>query len=80
MFRYGGEEFVIIAQDKSREEVLQLAENIRARVESLQWKENIVTTLSIGVAHSDDNKSNTLKKADEKLYVSKKTGKNKVTS
>lgn len=80
LFRYGGEEFVIIAQDKSREEVLQLAENIRARVESLQWKENIVTTLSIGVAHSDDNKSNTLKKADEKLYVSKKTGKNKVTS
>ena len=80
LFRYGGEEFVIISQDKSREEVLQLAENIRARVEFLHWKEDIVTTLSIGVAHSDDKGSNTFKKADEKLYVSKKTGKNKVTS
>ena len=80
LFRYGGEEFVVIVQDKSREEVLQLAENIRAKVESLHWKEDIVTTLSIGVAHSDANGSNTFKKADEKLYVSKKTGKNKVTS
>ena len=80
LFRYGGEEFVVIVQDKSREDVLQLAENIRAKVESLHWKEDIVTTLSIGVAHSDANGSNTFKKADEKLYVSKKTGKNKVTS
>lgn len=79
LFRYGGEEFVIIVQDKSREDVLQLAENIRARVESLSWKENIVTTVSIGVAYSDIDGSNTLNKADKKLYISKKTGKNKVT-
>lgn len=80
LFRYGGEEFVIIVKDKSRQDVLQLAENIRSKIESLCWKEDIVTTASIGVAYSDTDGSNTFNKADEKLYISKKTGKNKITA
>lgn len=79
LFRYGGEEFVAIVEDKSREEVLELAEAIRRKVESLHWEEDIVTTVSIGVAYSENEGRNILKKADEKLYISKRTGKNKVT-
>lgn len=79
LFRYGGEEFIIIVEDTSRENVLQLAEKIRARVEALTWKEDIVTTLSIGVAYSDSDGDNIVNKADERLYISKNTGKNKVT-
>lgn len=79
LFRYGGEEFIVIVKDKSKDDVLELAEKIRAKVQSLTWRENIVTTLSIGVAYSDIDGNNTLNKADENLYVSKKTGKNKVT-
>lgn len=80
LFRYGGEEFVVIVKDKSRQDVLQLAENIRARIESLSWKEDIITTVSIGIAHSDIDGNDILNKADEKLYISKKTGKNKITT
>lgn len=80
LFRYGGEEFVVIVKDKSRQDVLQLAENIRSTIESLCWEEDIVTTASIGVAYSDTDGSNTFNKADEKLYISKKMGKNKITA
>ncbi|MTQ02883.1 diguanylate cyclase, partial [Turicibacter sanguinis] len=79
MFRYGGEEFVIIIEDSSRENVLQLAENIRFKIESLSWKEDMTTTVSMGVAYSKVEGNNVLNKADENLYISKSNGKNRVT-
>lgn len=69
---------IIDARIAIMENDLELAERIRAKVQSLSWKENIVTTLSMGVAYSDIDGNNTLNKADEKLYISKNR-KNKVT-
>lgn len=79
LFRYGGEEFVIIIEDSSRENVLQLAENIRFKIESLSWKEDMTTTVSMGVAYSKVEGNNVLNKADENLYISKSNGKNRIT-
>lgn len=79
LFRYGGEEFVIIIEDSSREDVLQLAENIRFKIQSLSWKEDMTTTVSMGVAYSEVEGNNVLNKADENLYLSKSNGKNRVT-
>ncbi|MGF7045772.1 diguanylate cyclase (GGDEF)-like protein [Paenibacillus sp. DS2015] len=74
--RYGGEELVAALVDK-RAKVSQVAESIRARVEG----ETIVT---ISVGHSSLRKNITadelITQADQAMYRSKTTGKNKVSS
>lgn len=73
--RYGGEELVAAIVDK-RARVSQVAENIRARVDS----ETIVT---ISVGYSSLRKNVTadelVSQADQAMYRSKTTGKNKVS-
>jgi two-component system cell cycle response regulator len=73
--RYGGEELIAVLVDK-RARVSLIAERIRARVES----ESIVT---ISVGHSSLRKNVTaielISQADQAMYQSKTTGKNKVS-
>lgn len=76
--RYGGEEFVVAVPNKTKDEVIEYSQNIRKIVEQITWEENVKVTLSIGVALSSDFKEDTLKYADQNLYVAKTTGKNKV--
>ncbi|WP_336788543.1 GGDEF domain-containing protein [Paenibacillus sp. MMO-177] len=73
--RYGGEELLAcISIDRVKPD--RVAESIRSRVE----KETIVT-VSVGVSTSKDAKEviQLIKLADEAMYHSKTTGKNKVT-
>lgn len=77
-FRYGGEEFVVLCELKTREEVMDLAERIRGCVEMLDWDNGTHISISVGVSSCIDT-LDPLKSADECLYTSKKTGKNKVT-
>lgn len=77
-FRYGGEEFVVLCEMESEGAVKAFAEKIRASVEKLEWETGGKITISVGVAYSEAGKDPFLL-ADECLYVSKKTGKNKVT-
>lgn len=74
--RYGGEELVAMVVDR-RAKVEQLAERIRERVA----EESIVT---ISVGYSTVKKEMTpeelVNQADEAMYISKTTGKNKVTA
>lgn len=77
-FRYGGEEFVVLCEMNSEEEVRAFAEKMRASVEKLEWETGEQVTISVGVAYSETAKDPFLT-ADECLYMSKKTGKNRVT-
>lgn len=76
--RFGGEEMVGILVDG---DTIKVAEQYRKAVE-----ERVGVTLSIGVASSidlsdEDNKAGALiKKADERMYKAKKSGKNNVVS
>lgn len=79
LFRYGGEEFVIISKSPNNEDVLDMAESIRKEIESMTWKYDIKVTVSIGVSSYSESMTNVLENADKNLYISKKTGKNKVT-
>lgn len=74
--RYGGEEMIAVIEDASSK-VAKIVEQIRQRVE----KETIVT-VSVGYSRFRQGVSahELLKQADEAMYVSKKTGKNKVTA
>jgi len=85
--RYGGEEFVILFTKTNREGAVRTAEKIRAGVEKQQFAydeatKNLRVTVSIGFAAFGDGceteKNNVIKLADDRLYIAKKTGKNKV--
>jgi diguanylate cyclase (GGDEF)-like protein len=84
--RYGGEEFIVLAQIDSQEEVAALAESIRLTVEAkeLSHKERrdgtTVVTVSVGAAFTRDQAGAKLEKviheADRALYSAKASGRN----
>ncbi|MEK6577653.1 MAG: diguanylate cyclase [Bdellovibrionota bacterium] len=85
--RYGGEEFIVICPETPAEGALILAERIRSTVEKTVFplaKTQPLgkVTVSIGVASfpSDaDNAERLLEIADQALYRSKSSGRNRVT-
>jgi len=79
-YRYGGEEFVILITKDLNKQSEIIAERIRRSMEQERWEfcEDLVITLSIGIATGHGNED-VLKKADENLYKSKQSGKNKIT-
>ncbi|QEN04911.1 GGDEF domain-containing protein [Thiospirochaeta perfilievii] len=85
--RFGGEEFVIMLRDAALDDAVVVAERIREGVEGLKVisnKDEINVTVSIGLAEFDIDLDKTpedvISRADGALYISKKTGKNRVTT
>ena len=80
IYRYGGEEFVLIAEGADLKEATVLAETIRSRVEDSILMNNQKVTISLGVAEIKQSSSqNTwLQLADEALYKAKQNGRNRV--
>ena len=88
LFRFGGEEFVILFPETNREDVVMVAERIRQRVadyvfpfEERQPSGNL--TISVGVAFCPDDsleKQKLLEIADERLYKAKSGGRNRVVA
>ncbi|HCW54104.1 MAG TPA: hypothetical protein DG753_10275 [Clostridium sp.] len=79
IFRYGGEEFVIIVDHLNENIIINMAEDIRKKIEQLTWDNGMKITISMGIADSAIEKENVLEIADSRLYISKTTGKNKIT-
>jgi diguanylate cyclase (GGDEF)-like protein len=85
--RYGGEEFVILMPDADAQSAYQTIERLRAIVETTPLANpenlNIFITISAGIVTWDGKESLDIKtllaRADEALYISKQTGRNKVT-
>jgi diguanylate cyclase (GGDEF)-like protein len=82
--RYGGEEFVLILTEASKETAYQRAENIRQRVEGLEVRYLDMAlgplTISLGVAiHPAHGRTRTeiLAAADAALYKAKEGGRNR---
>jgi diguanylate cyclase (GGDEF)-like protein len=77
--RYGGEEFSLLLSNTSVESARDIAEGIRARVESLSV-EKWATTVSIGIAaivpHADSSPERLIEAADKALYEAKSRGRN----
>ncbi len=79
--RYGGEEFVVLLPYATAEGAMCQAERIRANIQDAVWPHRKIT-VSIGVATSDEASSNAaslVDAADRALYLSKTSGKNRVT-
>lgn len=83
--RFGGEEFVLLCEETSKEGAVKLAERIRRHLESkplnLPTGKQLKVTCSIGVStYPDDGNSphGLLEVADAQLYRAKKSGRNRV--
>jgi diguanylate cyclase (GGDEF)-like protein len=88
LYRYGGEEFLIILPEQSLAEGLLVAERVRDCIEHRlaipSPTENGVITISVGVAElkpsMDDTPTAWLKRVDIALYRAKAEGRNRVRS
>jgi diguanylate cyclase (GGDEF)-like protein/PAS domain S-box-containing protein len=82
-FRWGGEEFLAIINTHLKEELVKVSERVRALTEQSIFRrglDEIRVTVSVGatLAELNDTDEMLVKRADELLYISKKTGRNKV--
>ncbi len=82
-FRWGGEEFIILAPEKDAKNAMKLAEKIRKLIENHRFKGVEKVTVSLGVAQFDPEHEESIdtliKRADNALYLSKKEGRNRTT-
>jgi len=80
--RFGGEEFLVLLRDAGRERALQVAERLRAAVETsgLCYADGKPVTISVGVAYARplDGTSDVVERADRALYRAKHAGRNRV--
>jgi diguanylate cyclase (GGDEF)-like protein len=78
IYRWGGEEFIILVKDKNKKHLRLLTEKLRRAITTFQFTKVGFMSSSFGVAIStaDDTKDSLLKRADENLYKAKQSGRN----
>ncbi|MCW8108010.1 GGDEF domain-containing protein [Alteromonas ponticola] len=78
LYRFGGEEFVVIAENTSQEEAVTLAESLRHAIEDIKFIGKCSLTASFGVAQyqKNENQWHWLERADIALYKAKESGRN----
>ena len=82
LYRYGGDEFVVVLRNFSTAEASATAERLRAAIQQAKPVEEIEVTTSIGVATTEManiDRTKLIQAADAAMYKSKKGSKNCVT-
>ena len=82
--RFGGDEFMAFLPNIALEEAREIAEQIRHSVKHHDYEKDgtpFTVTMSIGLAglRENDSLETLLKRADDALYVSKESGRNRVS-
>jgi diguanylate cyclase (GGDEF)-like protein len=80
--RYGGEEFAMLLCGSHLEHAGKVAERLRTEVAAIcELPHDIRVTISIGIAAygPQDTTASLIKRSDEALYFSKRSGRNRVT-
>jgi diguanylate cyclase (GGDEF)-like protein len=82
LYRYGGEEFVVVLNGTGRDGARLLADRIRQNIEALCFTnpEGLQVTMSLGVTtlRKNDTRQTLFERADAALYQAKETGRNRV--
>ncbi|MBN2286297.1 MAG: cache domain-containing protein [Tissierellales bacterium] len=78
--RYGGEEFLVILPQTSKQTAFDVAERIRKKIASMALSVDSDITISGGVVEWKKGESikELIKRADDAMYEAKRTGKNRI--
>lgn len=82
VFRYGGEEFLILAQDSHLQDAAVLAEELRQQIAKERLCPGRTITASFGLAElqQDEDIEACIDRADQALYQAKKAGRDRVVA
>lgn len=83
LYRYGGEEFLVIMASKTAEGAKLVAERTRKNIESMQidshkGRFSITTSIGVSTLNKGDDCHALIRRADEALYQAKRAGRNQV--
>jgi diguanylate cyclase (GGDEF)-like protein len=80
LFRFGGEEFVVLLKPAKRDDAMHVFERFRKTIGEYQFPQVGQITISIGFTHiaPQDSPTVVLEAADEALYYAKSHGRNQV--
>ncbi|OQX50246.1 MAG: hypothetical protein B5M46_00935 [Epsilonproteobacteria bacterium 4484_20] len=80
--RWGGEEFLVLIKCKERDKIIQKIEKLREMLEkhSFETIGHITASFGITISRDGDSFEELLKRADDALYLAKKSGKNRVVA
>lgn len=80
LFRYGGEEFVVVLTSVSDSEALKIFERFRRKLEAFDFPQVGRVTVSAGILKIDmqEHLTTIIERADKALYYSKENGRNQV--
>lgn len=80
VFRYGGEEFIIICPESLQDDVVNFTEALRLRIAKFDFPNVGKKTASFGIAmyQKGDTIDSIIKRADDALYTAKNGGRNRV--
>lgn len=81
VFRYGGDEFIVLMPETSISKAVKAAEKLQQNIENSKHLTSVIITASIGAAERiwGESLEDWLKRADNALYRTKENGKNKTS-
>jgi len=82
LFRYGGEEFVVVISQTTEKNAIMVFERFRKKLEAFAFPQVSQVTVSIGIAKilPDTHPSIVIEQADMALYYSKNNGRNRLSN
>lgn len=80
IYRWGGDEFIVLLENEGIRESYTISELLRKDIESNKFLKELKVTVSIGVVEymQENEIDSLLKKVDQLMYKSKEKGKNRV--